>query len=152
MQARRHRPGRRHADHGEGVVGEQRVLAQRHLVPDDLVVQLRLPVREVVREHAALRVVVGAGGRPLPEQRLVAAVLPLLRLRDRRDDCVPPAHDGTLRPATHRRRFEVMTRSLAPEDHLDPTGLRGFEVRAGLLGPEDHLDSGAGPPAASVDR
>ena len=89
---------------GEGVVVEQRVLAQRHLVPGHLVGELGLAVGEVVREHAALGVVVGGGRRPLLEQRLAPSRLALLRPPDRLDDPVPVAHAGTLRPTADSAR------------------------------------------------
>ena len=64
---------------------------------------LGLPVGEVVRQHAPARVVVVSGRRPLLEERLVPAVEPLLRPPDRRDDPVPVAHAGTLRPRPDSR-------------------------------------------------
>ena len=96
---------------GECVVVEQRVLAQRHLVPGDLVGQLGLAVGEVVREHAARRVVVDRGRRPLREQRLVATRLALLRRPDRRDDPSHPLmaarYDRGRQPAPSRAAASV---------------------------------------------
>ena len=81
-----------------------RTINRRTVLGGALASSAALAVGEVVREHAPLRVVVGRGGRPLLEQRLVPALQPLLCLPHRRDDLVPPAHAGTLRPGAHARR------------------------------------------------
>ena len=114
VQARRHPSRRRDADGGECVVIEPGVLAQRHLVPGDLVGELGLAVGEVVREHAAPgRVVVGRDG-PLLEQQLAPIGLALLRLRDRLDDTGPVAHVGRLRPTADKTGPSRLAASVRP--------------------------------------